>query len=122
VPSIIVNSGIVRCWMSTNHNFRFGSICFSECDSRPRDLHSFPTRRSSDLHGLRPRCIGRRGFPVPALPVGGSPWQLFVKNFTKRDRKSTRLNSSHSQNSYAVFCLKKKTTTQTHKSNYLQTY
>src|SRR5256886_2425387 len=29
---------------------------------------------------------------------------------TKRDRKSTRLNSSHSQISYAVFCLKKKTT------------
>src|SRR5438270_2120134 len=26
------------------------------------------------------------------------------------DRKSTRLNSSHSQTSYAVFCLKKKTT------------
>src|SRR2546427_6391107 len=32
------------------------------------------------------------------------------------DRKSTRLNSSHSQISYAVFCLKKKkkTTTNTH--------
>src|SRR2546430_12678627 len=28
----------------------------------------------------------------------------------KEDRKSTRLNSSHSQISYAVFCLKKKTT------------
>src|SRR5688572_32417055 len=28
------------------------------------------------------------------------------------DRKSTRLNSSHSQISYAVFCLKKKKTTQ----------
>src|SRR2546427_6573846 len=28
--------------------------------------------------------------------------------FTPRDRKSTRLNSSHSQISYAVFCLKKK--------------
>src|SRR5438270_145496 len=26
----------------------------------------------------------------------------------RRDRKSTRLNSSHSQTSYAVFCLKKK--------------
>src|SRR5206468_12877442 len=26
----------------------------------------------------------------------------------ERDRKSTRLNSSHDQNSYAVFCLKKK--------------
>src|SRR2546430_10301232 len=30
------------------------------------------------------------------------------------DRKSTRLNSSHSQISYAVFCLKKKKTTNTH--------
>src|SRR2546430_11343882 len=30
---------------------------------------------------------------------------------TVRDRKSTRLNSSHSQISYAVFCLKKKKTT-----------
>src|SRR2546430_13529389 len=33
--------------------------------------------------------------------------------FTLRDRKSTRLNSSHSQISYAVFCLKKKKTTST---------
>src|SRR2546430_4072156 len=32
------------------------------------------------------------------------------------DRKSTRLNSSHSQISYAVFCLKKKTTTVNHTS------
>src|SRR2546430_9159328 len=31
----------------------------------------------------------------------------FIKEFV-RDRKSTRLNSSHSQISYAVFCLKKK--------------
>src|SRR2546430_11253663 len=30
----------------------------------------------------------------------------------KRDRKSTRLNSSHSQISYAVFCLKKKKITE----------
>src|SRR5688572_31759472 len=28
---------------------------------------------------------------------------------SRKDRKSTRLNSSHSQISYAVFCLKKKT-------------
>src|SRR2546430_8438941 len=32
-----------------------------------------------------------------------------------RDRKSTRLNSSHSQISYAVFCLKKKKTTKQNK-------
>src|SRR2546427_3387698 len=33
-----------------------------------------------------------------------------VDQETERDRKSTRLNSSHSQISYAVFCLKKKKT------------
>src|SRR2546427_3480486 len=32
---------------------------------------------------------------------------------SRRDRKSTRLNSSHSQISYAVFCLKKKKKTPT---------
>src|SRR3712207_6967594 len=37
------------------------------------------------------------GFP---LPFGG--WPLLL------DRKSTRLNSSHANISYAVFCLKKK--------------
>src|SRR5688572_31628080 len=30
------------------------------------------------------------------------------RRWKRRDRKSTRLNSSHSQISYAVFCLKKK--------------
>src|SRR2546430_12384562 len=34
------------------------------------------------------------------LDIGAAP--------KKKDRKSTRLNSSHSQISYAVFCLKKK--------------
>src|SRR2546430_10409388 len=40
----------------------------------------------------------------------------FNRNFgvVFSDRKSTRLNSSHSQISYAVFCLKKKTTTIAH--------
>src|SRR2546430_6365384 len=33
---------------------------------------------------------------------------LYQERVVPRDRKSTRLNSSHSQISYAVFCLKKK--------------
>src|SRR5688572_31839584 len=33
-----------------------------------------------------------------------------AKEMARRDRKSTRLNSSHSQISYAAFCLKKKNT------------
>src|SRR3989475_3858001 len=36
---------------------------------------------------------------------------LHTKNALRSDRKSTRLNSSHSQISYAVFCLKKKKST-----------
>src|SRR3712207_7525692 len=35
------------------------------------------------------------------------------ENHTAGDRKSTRLNSSHANISYAVFCLKKKNKTQT---------
>src|SRR6516165_10365890 len=35
------------------------------------------------------------------------PGALFVRAIGAQDRKSTRLNSSHSQISYAVFCLKK---------------
>src|SRR2546427_4682342 len=39
---------------------------------------------------------------VPELPAAADA------RLIERDRKSTRLNSSHSQISYAVFCLKKK--------------
>src|SRR5690606_42114245 len=39
----------------------------------------------------------------------------------KKDRKSTRLNSSHVKISYAVFCLKKKNKTQNHTSHQLDT-
>src|SRR2546430_4719680 len=42
----------------------------------------------------------------------GNEKRTFQKNVSiKIDRKSTRLNSSHSQISYAVFCLKKKKNT-----------
>src|SRR3990167_4719999 len=43
-----------------------------------------------------------------AAGSGGLAQALRTKG-DARDRKSTRLNSSHSQISYAVFCLKKKT-------------
>src|SRR3712207_7016928 len=36
------------------------------------------------------------------------PQYLAKEDDTRRDRKSTRLNSSHANISYAVFCLKKK--------------
>src|SRR6267143_2673386 len=49
-----------------------------------------------------------------ALPIGPVRWSPSTPTIAGpmmppgTDRKSTRLNSSHSSNSYAVFCLKKK--------------
>src|SRR2546427_3340977 len=53
---------------------------------------------------------------TPLAPTSGSwarskPVCCTCEPNGSRDRKSTRLNSSHSQISYAVFCLKKKNTT-----------
>src|SRR2546427_6857609 len=42
-----------------------------------------------------------------AVVENGAVQELHIER-TLEDRKSTRLNSSHSQISYAVFCLKKK--------------
>src|SRR2546430_11026079 len=58
-----------------------------------RGHHHRPVRGSPPLLDRRPRLRLHPGV------VGAG------------DRKSTRLNSSHSQISYAVFCLKKKNTT-----------
>src|SRR5690242_21825075 len=76
-----------------------------------RYLHSFPTRRSSDLILLRialfsvefdrlyPKLQSMNTFKVVRMAKRGDKLP---------DRKSTRLNSSHMSTSYAVFCLKNK--------------
>src|SRR5205807_8807908 len=92
-----------------------------------QDLHSFPTRRSSDLesndsisNSTSPErmtilcgvvfawfltgAFWFSGAPGPTSPCG----RTTMPPSSLRDRKSTRLNSSHLVISYAVFCLKKK--------------
>src|SRR2546427_2414872 len=54
----------------------------------------------------RARCAARGARRAPRPGVAAA--QGASSETTPRDRKSTRLNSSHSQISYAVFCLKKK--------------
>src|SRR5438034_5362798 len=69
---------------------------------RPPRSTLFPYTSSSDLDvTLGGRRLGERQRPVDhrsELALPGPP----------EDRKSTRLNSSHTVISYAVFCLKKK--------------
>src|SRR2546430_10335079 len=64
---------------------------------------------SSDLGGPSPRAAHHVDPPAVRLgnPLGDGESQPRAGTLTG-DRKSTRLNSSHSQISYAVFCLKKK--------------
>src|SRR2546430_8805059 len=50
----------------------------------------------------------------PAPAVSHIRFETTKGVFVLEDRKSTRLNSSHSQISYAVFCLKKKNSFQRH--------
>src|SRR5438552_14877874 len=67
------------------------------------DLHSFPTRRSSDLSLWPPTAPSTSPPSVRSNALGK------LRAPSSPDRKSTRLNSSHQIISYAVFCLKKKT-------------
>src|SRR5438552_10112359 len=87
--------------------------------SHHRYLHSFPTRRSSDLRTWPRSASEVKGFwmmsrsPSRMRPRIAASSVCPVMNSTLRpghteDRKSTRLNSSHQIISYAVFCLKKK--------------
>src|SRR5207244_12494452 len=105
--------------LSTPHQLRRSHtrtplLVFSFASSpHHRDLHSFPTRRSSDLRHYGTVILPTR----PAMPRHKGKVEAGVKyaqnNAVKgrnfEDRKSTRLNSSHQIISYAVFCLKKKT-------------
>src|SRR3712207_7912749 len=75
---------------------------------------TFYARRFADTHVrlnldmLRTRH--REDILLHACLAAQQPFVAANTNPTPPDRKSTRLNSSHANISYAVFCLKKKTT------------
>src|SRR5436190_13529641 len=91
------------------------------CTGDLRELHSFPTRRSSDL-GYSGQDLTELEAPSPSSsPGGGGRGDGRGRGGGPGgrgggpggrgggpDRRSTRLNSSHTVISYAVFCLKKK--------------
>src|SRR2546430_6337614 len=70
---------------------------------RPPRSTLFPyTTLFRSLTSDRAPWFAHVGLGAGVVRRSGAPWQY------ARDRKSTRLNSSHSQISYAVFCLIKK--------------
>src|SRR2546427_2975272 len=82
---------------------------------RSRPIHRAQPRRENSESG---GCARQESFEwkIRRLPsasrqsmAGGSHGRAAYRE-ANGDRKSTRLNSSHSQISYAVFCLKKKKT------------
>src|SRR2546421_4369871 len=83
-------------------------------------LHGFPECWYSWRHQLKAlggrfRVVApdMRGYNLSDKPARVEDYRVsrLVDDVTGLDRKSTRLNSSHDQISYAVFCLKKKKTT-----------
>src|SRR5438034_8174437 len=63
-----------------------------------------PRGGAEDASGKEQARLGRAAEPVDGRP----PARRCARRSVARDRKSTRLNSSHTVISYAVFCLKKK--------------
>src|SRR3989475_7632113 len=102
--------GFFFFFSSRRRHTRFDCDWSSDVCSSDLARRSAPARRRARGH-LRsvprpPSTAGRRA-------VGGAervelPPRSRALAVGLRDRKSTRLNSSHSQISYAVFCLKKK--------------
>src|SRR5206468_8999128 len=72
---------------------------------RPRLLELFPER----FGAVDPEGLYRAANKVePSLIRVEADQVTYNLHIVLRDRKSTRLNSSHDQSSYAVFCLKKR--------------
>src|SRR5690625_6976417 len=86
----------------------YANVSVVLCYAYHRDLHSFPTRRSSDLTLLDVRVFDEATKRAVYAQQTNQAKAAGTSNCS--DRKSTRLNSSHVAISYAVFCLKKKKT------------
>src|SRR5207244_13147845 len=104
--------------------YLYSAVCLTSLSASytyHRDLHSFPTRRSSDLAGRARNTFTHNMYAheedqlrLDDLMTAGLKKQPHPRHIHQQrnaadgDRKSTRLNSSHQIISYAVFCLKKK--------------
>src|SRR5690606_40179331 len=87
--------------------FPYTTLFRSEDAGQNAVPHDLPSRESEDVSGHHIEAL----FPL-LKPVceNGTKVKGDHEDKPEKDRKSTRLNSSHVKISYAVFCLKKKKT------------
>src|ERR1035437_10467705 len=100
--------GTTFCWYLSGASAPEGreKVAHGGSHGNKRVRQGAPERRKNPFTGIHP-SPGTKGLLTPLRDwrvSGPVPQGL-------RDRKSTRLNSSHANISYAVFCLKKKKTT-----------
>src|SRR5258708_14227109 len=79
--------------------------------TQARNWYEVALRVAEALQDRRPEVEALRALGYVCLALG--EYAAGARHF-QRDRKSTRLNSSHQIISYAVFCLKKKKATHIH--------
>src|SRR2546430_2151760 len=93
----------------TSTPVKTGRDSSSEAAITTSSIISLSVAASSITGGSPPSALGIKGNSEASIPLIFAllPSLLMFKGMDA-DRKSTRLNSSHSQISYAVFCLKKK--------------
>src|SRR3712207_8258767 len=72
------------------------------------DEHTIARKRVAAPWGLWYHLAGPASGAVALLHERTEGWAAGLRLLALGDRKSTRLNSSHANISYAVFCLKKK--------------
>src|SRR2546430_13799886 len=82
------------------------SVIFFFNDTATTEIYTLSLHDALPISVIRPE-VGSMSPPINFNKVD-LPQPLGKSTLLKLDRKSTRLNSSHSQISYAVFCLKKK--------------
>src|SRR2546430_17733517 len=96
VRSLMRLSVLVNCDMHSTYN----SFFFFFNDTATTEIYTLSLHDALPIYVARPFHIG--------IVRAKLDFEWLRLLYTDRDRKSTRLNSSHSQISYAVFCLKKK--------------
>src|SRR2546430_11027187 len=102
--------------MSLYHPVRIMQVSYADMplfffnDTATTEIYTLSLHDALPISKTGATIVFSTGGPIPTAALSGTALLWVEQRLLTQDRKSTRLNSSHSQISYAVFCLKKKKT------------